>query len=88
MSRRGSKHQRAPMTADRTVDAYANTRDGIVAAEKLGAALDVMEDAWGARVVAQNGNGRHHPTVPSSVIVGQRTCVDSIFRGNRIRPTA
>ena len=40
------KYQRAPMTADWMVGAHANTRDGIVAAEKLGAALDVMEDAW------------------------------------------
>jgi hypothetical protein len=39
------KYQRAPIT---TVAAAANTGDGIVA-EKLGAALDVMEDAWWAQ---------------------------------------
>jgi 3-oxosteroid 1-dehydrogenase len=40
------KYQRAPITADWTVGARANTGDGIVAAEKLGAALELMEDAW------------------------------------------
>ncbi|OYN81547.1 3-oxosteroid 1-dehydrogenase [Mycolicibacterium sphagni] len=40
------KYQRAPITADWTVGAEANTGDGIVAAEKLGAALELMEDAW------------------------------------------
>lgn len=40
------KYQRAPITTEWTVGAVANTGDGIVAAEKLGAALDVMEDAW------------------------------------------
>ncbi|MCH9710159.1 MAG: 3-oxosteroid 1-dehydrogenase [Actinomycetia bacterium] len=40
------KYQRAPITTAWTVGAKANTGDGILAAEKLGAALDVMEDAW------------------------------------------
>jgi 3-oxosteroid 1-dehydrogenase len=40
------KYQRAPITTEWTVGAVANTGDGIVAAEKLGAALDLMEDAW------------------------------------------
>ncbi len=40
------KYQRAPITTDWTVGAKANTGDGILAAEKLGAALDIMEDAW------------------------------------------
>lgn len=40
------KYQRAPITTEWTVGAKANTGDGILAAEKLGAALDVMEDAW------------------------------------------
>jgi hypothetical protein len=43
------KYQRAPITADWTVGTAANTGDGIVAAEKLGAALELMEDAWWAR---------------------------------------
>ncbi len=40
------KYQRAPITTEWTVGAKANTGDGIVAAEKLGAALELMEDAW------------------------------------------
>lgn len=40
------KYQRAPITTEWTVGAIANTGDGIVAAEKLGAALELMEDAW------------------------------------------
>lgn len=40
------KYQRAPITTEWTVGAKANTGDGILAGEKLGAALDVMEDAW------------------------------------------
>jgi 3-oxosteroid 1-dehydrogenase len=50
------KYQRAPITADWTVGAAANTGDGIVAAEKLGAALELMEDAWwGPTVPLPNG---------------------------------
>ncbi|MBJ7337676.1 3-oxosteroid 1-dehydrogenase [Mycolicibacterium sp.] len=40
------KYQRAPITTEWTVGAVANTGDGIQAAEKLGAALEIMEDAW------------------------------------------
>lgn len=40
------KYQRAPITTKWTVGAEANTGDGILAAEKLGAALEIMEDAW------------------------------------------
>jgi 3-oxosteroid 1-dehydrogenase len=40
------KYQRAPITTEWTVGATANTGDGILAAEKLGAALEIMEDAW------------------------------------------
>ena len=40
------KYQRAPITTEWTVGAVANTGDGILAAEKLGAALEIMEDAW------------------------------------------
>src|SRR5258707_4310538 len=40
------KYQRAPITTEWTGGAKANTGDGILAAEKLGAALDLMEDAW------------------------------------------
>ncbi|MCV7068395.1 3-oxosteroid 1-dehydrogenase [Mycolicibacterium farcinogenes] len=40
------KYQRAPITTEWTVGAVANTGDGILAAEKLGAALEFMEDSW------------------------------------------
>jgi 3-oxosteroid 1-dehydrogenase len=40
------KYQRGPITTEWTVGAAANTGDGIVAGEKLGAALELMEDAW------------------------------------------
>jgi 3-oxosteroid 1-dehydrogenase len=40
------KYQRAPITTEWTVGASANTGDGILAAEKAGAALELMEDAW------------------------------------------
>src|SRR5690349_18935272 len=40
------KYQRAPIGTEWTVGAKANTGDGILAGEKLGAALDIMEDAW------------------------------------------
>ncbi|MBX9920993.1 MAG: FAD-binding protein, partial [Mycolicibacterium frederiksbergense] len=40
------KYQRAPITTEWTVGAVANTGDGILAAEKLGAALELMEDSW------------------------------------------
>src|SRR6201995_3329060 len=38
------KYQRAPITSEWTVGAKANTGDGIIAGEKLGTALDLMED--------------------------------------------
>src|ERR1700753_4108766 len=41
-----AKSQRAGITTEWTVGARGNTGDGILAAEKLGAALDIMEDAW------------------------------------------
>ncbi|MFV8298996.1 3-oxosteroid 1-dehydrogenase [Mycolicibacterium fortuitum] len=40
------KYQRAPITTEWTVGAASNTGDGILAAEKLGAALEFMEDSW------------------------------------------
>ena len=41
-----TKYQRQPITTEWTVGAKANTGDGILAAEKLGAALELMEDSW------------------------------------------
>jgi 3-oxosteroid 1-dehydrogenase len=40
------KYQRAPIGTRWTVGAPGNTGDGIEAGERLGAALDLMDDAW------------------------------------------
>ena len=49
------KYQREPIGTEWTVGAAANTGDGILAAEKLGAALDLMEDAWWGPTVPLQG---------------------------------
>ncbi|QYN17184.1 3-oxosteroid 1-dehydrogenase [Amycolatopsis sp. DSM 110486] len=41
-----TKYQRAPIGTEWTVGAAANTGDGITAGLKLGAATDLMNDAW------------------------------------------
>nr|WP_305093806.1 3-oxosteroid 1-dehydrogenase [Prescottella sp. R16] len=40
------KYQRAPIGTEWTVGAEANTGDGILAGQKLGAAVGFMDDAW------------------------------------------
>ena len=40
------EHQEHPIGTDWTVGAVANTGDGIVAGQELGAAVDLMDDAW------------------------------------------
>ncbi|HZN73456.1 MAG TPA: 3-oxosteroid 1-dehydrogenase [Micromonosporaceae bacterium] len=40
------QHQRAPIGTEWTVGAAGNTGDGIEAGRRLGAALDLMDDAW------------------------------------------
>lgn len=49
------KYQREPIGTAWTVGAAANTGDGILAAEKLGAALDLMADAWWGPTVPLEG---------------------------------
>jgi 3-oxosteroid 1-dehydrogenase len=66
------KYQRPPINADWTVGAAANTGDGIVVAEKLGAALDLMEDAWwGPTIPLPNGPwfALSERNAPGSIIV-------------------
>lgn len=68
------KYQRAPITTEWTVGAKANTGDGIVAAEKLGAALELMEDAWWGPTVPLVGRpwfALNERNSPGSVIVNQ-----------------
>ncbi|WP_028936236.1 3-oxosteroid 1-dehydrogenase [Pseudonocardia spinosispora] len=40
------KYQRSPIGADWTTGAASNTGDGILAGERIGAALGLMDDAW------------------------------------------
>ena len=40
------KYQRAPIGTRWTVGAKGNTGDGIAVGQRLGAALDLMDDAW------------------------------------------
>jgi 3-oxosteroid 1-dehydrogenase len=49
------KYQRAPIGVDWTVGAAANTGDGITAGLKLGAALDLMDDAWWGPTIPLTG---------------------------------
>jgi FAD binding domain len=73
------KYQRASITTEWTVGAKANTGDGIIAAEKLGAALDIMEDAWWGPTVPLVGApwfALSERNSPGSIIVnmaGQRS---------------
>ena len=78
------KYQRAPITTEWTVGAKANTGDGILAAEKLGAALEVMEDAWWGPTVPLVGApwfALSERNSPGSIIVnmsGQRFMNESM----------
>ncbi|MGC4049955.1 MAG: FAD-binding protein [Paludibaculum sp.] len=83
------KYQRAPITTEWTVGADANTGDGIVAAEKLGAALELMEDSWWGPTVPLVGApwfALSERNSPGSIIVnvgGQpvHERVDALCRG-------
>jgi len=66
------KYQRAPITTEWTVGAKANTGEGILAGEKLGAALDVMEDSWWGPTVPLPGSpwfALSERNSPGSIIV-------------------
>ncbi|WP_313673778.1 3-oxosteroid 1-dehydrogenase [Mycolicibacterium sp.] len=66
------KYQREPISTEWTVGAAANTGDGIVAAEKLGAALELMEDAWWGPTVPLEGKpwfALSERNSPGSIIV-------------------
>ena len=94
------KYQRAPITTEWTVGAKANTGDGILAAEKLGAALDLMEDAWWGPTVPLVGRAvvravrAQLPRIDHRQHVGQAVHerVDALRRGlpphvrRRVRP--
>jgi 3-oxosteroid 1-dehydrogenase len=66
------KYQREPIGTEWTVGAAANTGDGIVAAETLGAALELMEDAWWGPTVPLEGRpwfALSERNSPGSIIV-------------------
>jgi 3-oxosteroid 1-dehydrogenase len=50
-----AKYQRAPIGTEWTVGAEANTGDGITAGMKLGAAVDLMDDAWWGPTIPLTG---------------------------------
>ncbi|MEC3976449.1 3-oxosteroid 1-dehydrogenase [Amycolatopsis sp. H20-H5] len=50
-----TKYQRSPIGTAWTVGAEANTGDGITAGLKLGAALDLMDDAWWGPTIPLTG---------------------------------
>ena len=69
------KYQRDPITTEWTVGAKANTGDGIVAGEKLGGALDLMDDAWWGPSIPLSGGPWFclaERTLPGGIMVNAR----------------
>jgi 3-oxosteroid 1-dehydrogenase len=69
------KYQRAPITTEWTVGAKANTGDGILAGAKLGAALDLMDDAWWGPSIPLSGGPWFclaERTLPGGIMVNDR----------------
>jgi 3-oxosteroid 1-dehydrogenase len=67
--------ERAPIGADWTVGAAANTGDGILAGERLGAALDLMDDAWWGPSIPLTGGPWFclaERTLPGGIMVNER----------------
>ncbi|QDQ99375.1 3-oxosteroid 1-dehydrogenase [Tomitella fengzijianii] len=69
------KYQRAPIGADWTVGAKANTGAGIEAAERLGADLGFMEDAWWGPSMPLTGGpwfALSERSLPGCIMVNER----------------
>lgn len=70
------QYQRAPIGSDWTVGARANTGDGILAGERLGAALDLMDDAWWGPTIPLTGGTPWfclaERTLPGGIMVNDR----------------
>jgi 3-oxosteroid 1-dehydrogenase len=69
------QYQRAPIGADWTVGAQANTGDGILAGERQGAALDLMDDAWWGPSIPLTGGpwfALAERTLPGGIMVNER----------------
>ncbi|HJQ43748.1 MAG TPA: 3-oxosteroid 1-dehydrogenase [Jatrophihabitantaceae bacterium] len=69
------KYQREPIGTEWTVGAKANTGDGILAGSKLGAALDLMDDAWWGPSIPLSGGPWFclaERTLPGGIMVNAR----------------
>jgi len=69
------KYQRAPIGTEWTVGAKANTGDGIRAGQKLGAALELMDDAWWGPSIPLTGGPWFclaERTLPGGIMVNSR----------------
>ncbi|HEY2271400.1 MAG TPA: 3-oxosteroid 1-dehydrogenase, partial [Jatrophihabitantaceae bacterium] len=69
------QYQREPVGASWTVGAAANTGDGIGAGERVGAALDLMDDAWWGPSVPLTGGPWFclaERTLPGGIMVNAR----------------
>src|SRR5579875_3619222 len=69
------QYQRAPIGSDWTVGAKANTGDGILAGERLGAALELMDDAWWGPSIPLTGGPWFclaERTLPGGIMVNAR----------------
>ena len=69
------QYQREPIGSDWTVGAKANTGDGILAAERLGAALELMDDAWWGPSIPLTGGPWFclaERTLPGCIMVNER----------------
>jgi 3-oxosteroid 1-dehydrogenase len=69
------KYQRAPISTEWTVGAKANTGDGILAGAKLGAALELMDDAWWGPSIPLSGGPWFclaERTLPGGIMVNAR----------------
>jgi 3-oxosteroid 1-dehydrogenase len=69
------QYQRAPIGGDWTVGAAANTGDGILAGERLGGALELMDDAWWGPSIPLTGGPWFclaERTLPGGIMVNER----------------
>jgi 3-oxosteroid 1-dehydrogenase len=71
------RHHRAPASAALSLGADTNTGDGIVAAQSVGAATDLMDDAWWAPSIPLPKGpwfALSERSLPRSIIVNGRGC--------------
>lgn len=70
-----AKYQRAPIGTDWTVGAAANTGDAILAGERLGGALELMDDAWWGPTIPLPGGPWFclaERTLPGGIMINDR----------------